>query len=144
MTSRGPEIDFCDQYAKATNASDMSFFERAYAPVFMFAGPQNVQAVRREDFLKVLPRRRALVTSAGLVETSILTIECESLNGGYSLVHTNWQLRFEKASATPVVVDAATTYILRTTSALPEIVFQLDHSDLAAILRERKLLPENS
>ena len=59
--------DFFDAYAKATASLDLAFLESAYGDPFMFAYPGGVQAVKRDDFLKVVPKRGAFFRAAGLV-----------------------------------------------------------------------------
>jgi hypothetical protein len=52
---------FFEAYARATASVDPGFLGSAYAEQFMFASPSGVQAVRREDLLKVVPKRKATI-----------------------------------------------------------------------------------
>ena len=51
-----------------------------YADVFMFGGPEGVQCVKKEDFLKVLPRRKEFFRSLGLVCSNIHSLEGSTLD----------------------------------------------------------------
>lgn len=46
---------FFEDYEKGGQTLDLELPARQYGDSFMFAGPQGVQAVKKEDFLKVLP-----------------------------------------------------------------------------------------
>lgn len=133
--------EFFDAYARAADAVDLAFFESAYAETFMFAGPAGVQAVKRDDFLKVLPKRKAFFTSIGLTGTHLHGLEETTLDELHVMVRVQWVLRFEKAPNPPIVDHSAATYILRRHDASARIVFQIDHQDLTRRARELGLIP---
>ena len=58
--------DFFEAYARAADSVDLAFLESAYAETFMFAGPAGVQTVKRDEFLKILPKRKAFFAAIGL------------------------------------------------------------------------------
>ncbi len=135
--------EFFTMYAKATNSLDLLFFASAYAETFMFAGPGGVQAVRREDFLKVVPRRKALFEAVGLVASLVSDLQETTLDDRHILVRTRWSLRFEKEGMEPIADDTAATYILRRHEGSLQIVFQIDHQDLTKRAQELGLLPRH-
>src|SRR6185295_13018636 len=95
--------EFFDAYARAADSVDLTFFESAYAETFMFAGPAGVQAVKRDDFLKVLPRRKAFFASIGLTGTQVSRLDETMLDELHTMVRVQWALRFEKAPRPPIV-----------------------------------------
>lgn len=49
---------FFEDYETGGSALDLELLAAQYGDPFMFAGPQGVQAVKMEDFLKALPNGR--------------------------------------------------------------------------------------
>ena len=133
--------EFFDAYARAADSVDLAFFESAYAETFMFAGPAGVQAVKRDDFLKVLPRRKAFFASIGLTGTQVSRLEETTLDELHTMVRVQWALRFEKAPRPPIVDQSSATYVLRRNEPSAQIVFQIDHQDLARRAQELGLIP---
>jgi hypothetical protein len=136
--------EFFDEYARATDSSDLAFFESAYGDTFMFAGPTGAQAVSRADFLKVLPKRQGFFKTVGLVSSTIHSLEETRLDDHYLMVEACWSMRFKKDREHSVVDRNSATYILRRHEGFLQIVFQLDHQDLAARAQDRGLLPPTS
>lgn len=143
MTEASGSIEeFFAAYEKATAPLDLAFLGAAYADTFMFAGPGGVQAVKRDDFLKVIPKRSAFFKAAGLSATELRKLEETGLDGQHTMVRTSWSMRFEKNAGGPVTIETAATYVLRR-GASWQIVFQLDHQDLTKRARELGLLPSS-
>ena len=130
-----------EEYARATASADPAFFATAYAESFMFAGPAAVQAVKRDDFLKVIPKRRAFFATVGLAATEVSSIDERPLDEHHLLVRVGWTFRFDRDPARPIVEEGAATYILRRQDSRVQIVFQLDHQDLTRRVQELGLLP---
>jgi hypothetical protein len=137
----GAVRELFDAYARATNSADPAFFATAYGETFMFAGPTTVQAVKRDDFLKVIPTRRAFFDAVGLAATEVTGIDERPLDERHLLVRVRWTFRFEKSPARPIVEEGAATYVLRRQDGGLRIVFQLDHQDLTRRVQELGLLP---
>src|SRR5438445_12853869 len=133
--------EFFDAYAKATGSLDLAFLGTAYGDTFMFASPSGIQAVKRDDFLKVVPKRGAFFRAAGLVASEVRRLEETRLDETHTMVQTRWTLRFEKEPGRPIIDEIAATYILRRQETSLQIVFQLDHQDLTKRLEELGLLP---
>ena len=133
--------EFFDAFAKATASLDLAFFGTAYGDTFLFAGPGGVQAVKRDDFLKIVPKRGAFFKAAGLVVSEVRSLEEMRLDEKHTMVQAQWRLRFEKESGRPTVADIAATYVLRRQEHSLQVVFQLDHQDLTKRLEELGLLP---
>jgi hypothetical protein len=133
--------EFFSDYAKATASLDPAFLGPAYGEIFMFAGPSTVQAVKRDDFLKVVPKRAAFFKAAGLVASEVRTLEETRLDDQHTMVKVYWTLRFEKDPGRPIQDESVATYILRREGDSWQIVFQLDHQDLARRVQDLGLLP---
>ena len=137
MTASSESVrDFFDAYARATASLDPAFLERAYADGFVFAGPAGSLVVRRDDFLKIVPKRRVFFDAAGWKSTELGSIDETMLDEHYVQVKAHWTFRFEKEAGRPIVEPAAATYILRRDTGGLRIVFQLDHQDLTRRLQQ--------
>jgi hypothetical protein len=128
--------EFFDGYASATGSLDVAWLGSAYGETFMFASPGGVQAVKRDDFLKVLPKRGAFFRAAGLVASEVTKLEETRLDDLHTMVKAYWSLRFAKDPGRPIVDEIAATYVLRRHEASWQIVFQLDHQDLTKRVQE--------
>ena len=123
--------EFFEAYEKATQSLDSAFLGSAYAETFMFAGPGGVQAVKRDDFLKVIPKRKAFFQSVGLISSQVQRLDETHLDEQHAMVAAHWSVRFEKEPGRPITDEIAATYPLRREADSLQIVFQLDHQDLA-------------
>lgn len=99
------------------------------------SGGQGVQSVKKEDFLKVIPRRKAWFSSMGMVSSQLGRLEHTSLDARYSLVKTDWKIAVEK-SGHKQQVETWATYVLEQKDGSLQIFFQIDHQDLAARVKE--------
>jgi hypothetical protein len=103
---------------------------------FMFGNPQGVQAVKKEEFIKVLPRRKDYMKTAGLISSRVDSAEASTLDSKYILVRTVWNMRFRTNNGNEVACKTSATYILSSSVDSFEIVFQLDHQDLMKIVQD--------
>jgi hypothetical protein len=46
----------------------------------MFGNPQGVQAVKKDDFVKVLPRRKEFMKTAGLLSSRVDSVQASKLD----------------------------------------------------------------
>ena len=127
---------FFKTYEQAISRSDIVTIATQYADAFMFGGPQGVQSVKRADFLKVVPRRKEYFASMGLVESKVISIDATSLDPKYVLVKTAWNMTFEKPTGRKEEIETRATYILEREGNKLIIVFQMDHQDLTARVKE--------
>src|SRR5579859_3875528 len=77
--------EFFIEYERANSSSDVAAIGGLYADTFMFGGPKGVQAVKKEDFLKVVPKMKAYFSSMGLSETQLQTVDTIPLDSKYLL-----------------------------------------------------------
>jgi hypothetical protein len=122
--------EFFDTYERANAEFEVQRIAALYADVFMFGDPQGVRSIKKEDFVRVLPRRKEFFKSVGLVSSKIESLEASKLDSKYVLVKAVWQMRFERGTREPVDSQTFTTYILSATGDTFQIVFQVDHQDL--------------
>jgi len=127
--------EFFLKYEKANSSSDVCEIGGLYANTFMFGGPNGVQAVKKEDFLKVVPKMKVHFFSMGLSETQLQTVEASPLDSKYLLARVAWRMKVRNSSGSKHV-DASATYVLvRGREDTLSIVFQIDHQDLASVIK---------
>lgn len=127
--------DFFRRYEQSNHDFDVPLIATLYADTFMFGNPQGVQAVTKDNFVKVLPRRKDFMKAAGLVSSRVDSVEASALDSKYTLVRTVWNMSF-KANGVDVTRKTSATYVLSASGSSFEIVFQLDHQDLMKIVQE--------
>ena len=127
--------DFFRRYEQANHDFDLPLIATLYADTFMFGNPQGVQAIKKDDFVKVLPRRKDFMKAAGLLSSRVDSVETSALDSKYILVKTVWNLSF-RATGGDVTRKTSATYILSASGDSFEIVFQLDHQDLMKTVQE--------
>jgi len=128
---------FFHEYEAANSSLDVTRIGNLYAELFLFGGPNGVQAVKKEDFLKVVPKMKAHFGSLGLKRTRLSSVEGTEITSRYLLAKVKWTMTIEN-SGSENDVEAAATYVLecRGADAL-RIVFQIDHQDLASVIASR-------
>jgi hypothetical protein len=122
--------EFFGRYEKANAAFEVGQIVPLYADVFMFANPQGAQAITKEDFVRVLPRRKEFFRSMGLVSSTVESVEASNLDSRYVLAKVTWNMRFECGNGESIENQNSATYVLADTGGAFQIVFQLDHQDL--------------
>jgi hypothetical protein len=128
--------EFFRRYEQANNDFDVQLIAKLYADTFMFGNPQGIQAVKKEEFIKVLPRRKDFMKTAGLVSSRVDSAEPSTLDSKYILVRTVWNMRFRTNNGDEVARKTSATYILSNSGDSFEIVFQIDHQDLMKIVQD--------
>jgi hypothetical protein len=132
---------FFENYEQGSNASEPELIASQYSDSFMFAGPQGVQAVKKDDFLKVLPKQAGFFKTVGWTSSKIQSLEETRLDDHYVLVKVSWAMEFEKERTQSMVAEISASYILYQQEELVRIVFQLDHQDLMKRVQDLGLLP---
>lgn len=130
---------FFDEYERANAAADLTAIGTLYADTFMFAGINGVKAVRREDFLKVVPRMKAHFASMGLSKTELQTLEAGTIDAKYLIAKAGWKMTVLDSKGDGKQVDNYATYILeRKEDGTLSVVFQIDHQDLATVIKNQQ------
>jgi hypothetical protein len=128
--------DFLARYERANSSSDVGVISALYAEIFMFAGPNGIRVINRADFLKLVPQRKAHFLSMGLSETTLASVDVHPLDSKYLQAKVTWRLTLRDRSGTRNL-DAFATYVLIGVDGEElSIVFQLDHQDLATVIKE--------
>jgi hypothetical protein len=124
--------EFFTRYEEANSSPNALAIGIFYAETFMFAGPNGAQTVRRDDFLRVIPRMKAYYASIGLSESKLHSIDSRPLDARYLLASVVWRI----ASSGNSHIDASSTYTLLCGDDDEfSIVFQIDHQDLASLIK---------
>lgn len=130
---------FFNEYERANAASDLTAIGMLYADTFMFAGANGVKAVRKEDFLKVVPRMKAHFASMGLSKTELQTVEASTIDAKYLIAKAGWKMTVLDSKGDGKQVDNYATYILeRKEDGTLSVVFQIDHQDLATVIKNQQ------
>ena len=132
---------FFEDFESGSNAPDPELFAVKYSDSFMLASPQGIQALKRDDFLKVLTKGQRFFKTVGLTSSKIQSLEEARLDDNYVMVKAYWSMRFEKDPTQSIVDEISTTYVLYQQEHSLQIVFQLDHQDLMKRVQDLGLLP---
>lgn len=135
--------EFFEDYERSIGASQPELLESQYGNAFMFAGPQGVQAIKRDDFLTTLPKRAGFFKTIGLTSSKLKALEETRLDDHYLMVKTYWEMHFESGAGQSTIDEISATYLLYQQADGLRIVFQLDHQDLLKRVEELGLLPGN-
>src|SRR5262249_36346713 len=126
--------EFFRRYEQANKDFDVHVIADLYADTFMFGNQQGVQAIKKEVFVNVLPRRKDFMKTAGLLSSRVESVESSALDSKYTLVKTVWNMSFQVNDEGEVTRKTLATYLLSAVGNSFEIVFQLDHQDLMKIV----------
>ena len=130
---------FFETYAKANSTLDVAAIGDLYAETFFFAIRNAAKPVRREDFLKVVPRMKEHFASLGLTGTRLSSVETTDLGSGYALAKVRWAMTVRTGSELVKTFDVFATYLVqRDDRDKLSILFQLDHQDLAAMVKQER------
>jgi hypothetical protein len=121
---------FFATFEKSISESDVTTVGTLYADVFMFGGPRGVQTVKKDDFLKLLPKRKEYFASMGLGKSTVASIDEIPLDAKYTMARVVWRMTLKISSEVSKQFETKATYILEIKDDTPVIVMQLDHQDL--------------
>jgi ketosteroid isomerase-like protein len=126
------------EFEGANASSDVTGIGDLYAQTFMFAGPNGVKVVKKEDFLKVVPKMKVHFASLGLAQTQIQTVEVSTITSKYLLVNTAWKMTVRNSGGSKQVDTFATYIVEQEAEDSFRIVFQIDHQDLASVIQRHQ------
>jgi hypothetical protein len=127
---------FFEIYEKSISEAAVSTVGALYSDVFMFGGPRGAQSVKKDDFLKLLPGRKAHFKSIGLEKSTVASIDETSLDAKYILAKVVWKMSLKNSTAPARRFETQTTYILEIKNETPIVIMQLDHQDLGERINE--------
>src|SRR6185437_15198023 len=128
--------DFFSGYEAANAKFDVERIAACYGDVFMFGGPDGVQSIKKQDFLRALPRRKEFFRSVGLVSSKLESFTTSILDSKYLLVKAVWNMRFERSGSEAIQSQNSASYVLFSRDDRYEIVCQIDHQDLRSRVQE--------
>jgi ketosteroid isomerase-like protein len=131
--------EFFKAYETANSSSDTSAMGDFYAGTFMFGAANGVQAVAREDFLRVVPRMKAHLSSMGLFQTQFRNVEVNPINSKYLLANVDWRMQIRTASASKYIDVCATYVLMRGQDDALSIVLQIDHHELVTLIKDQQI-----
>ena len=118
-------------YEQANNDFDIELISKLYADTFMFANLQGVQAVKKEDFVKILPRRKDSMKAAGLLSLRVSILWKRTVvDSKYVLAKTVWNMRVRANNGDEKACKTSATYIFSTIGDWFEIIFQSNTTEL--------------
>src|SRR5262245_2977011 len=123
-------VTFLHEYERRVSDDDVTRVAELYAESFLFSGPQSASAVRRDDFVKVLPKRRAVFRSIGLTRMSLDGTSEMTVDERHVLARVEWRAEIEREGTRTSIGGLAATYLLRRHEQSFQIVAQVDHDDL--------------
>src|ERR1051325_4840547 len=103
---------FFEQFESHVAGTDPVAMAAQYGESFIFAGPQGTQAVRRDDLVKVLPKRQGYFKSLGLRSSRVVALEEARVDDRCVLVKAQWRMQFGPDEAV-VDLDVSSTYLLQ-------------------------------
>jgi len=130
---------FFETYEKSISEAAVSTVAELYSDVFMFGGPRGAQSVKKDDFLKLLPGRKAYFKSLGLEQSTVASIDEVSLDAKYILAKVVWKMSLRNSPETLRKFETRTTYILEIKNGPLVIIMQLDHQDLGEKVNEMRV-----
>jgi hypothetical protein len=130
---------FFEIYEESISEAAVSTVGTLYSDVFMFGGPGGSQSVKKEDFLKLLPGRKAYFKSLGLEKSTVASIDEISLDAKYILAKVVWKMSLKNSTEASRQFETHTTYILEIKNETPAIIMQLDHQDLGERVNEMRV-----
>src|SRR5258708_11290641 len=117
--------EFFDRYERANTEFNVERIAALYADVFMFGDPRGIQSIKKEDFVRVLPRRKEFFKSVGLVSSKLDSLQATQLDSKYVLAKVVWRMRFESSTREPLESLNSTTYILSAVGDSFQVVSRL-------------------
>lgn len=137
-----PAIEqFFRSFETSASSNDTAAQVAHFADVFMAASPQGAQAVRVEDFARMLPRKKQLIDGLGCRSTTLTSLEEMRLDARYVMANTRWRMSFVGDHGDPQDVEVASVYIVDTGADPFKIVFYLASQDLMQVLKDREIVP---
>jgi len=134
---------FFDRFQALSAASDVEALAAMYAESVTIAGATGALVVKSADLRRAIPKRKALLESAGCTDTALVAFEETVLGDRYSLVRAQFRWLFEDSGQRDAITLPA-SFVVDRGGGSPQIVFYLNERDVFSVLRERGVLPAAS
>src|SRR5580692_4201926 len=93
-------MNFFAIYEKSISEAAVSTVAALYSDVFMFGGPRGARTVKKDDFLKLLPGRKAHFQSIGLENSTVASIDEIPLDVKYILARVVCKMTLKNSAET--------------------------------------------
>lgn len=133
---------FFRDFETHSNSSDVAASVAQFADVFMAANPGGAQAVRANDFARVLPKRKQFFDSLGCRSTALTSLREIPLNERFTMAETQWSMTFACNDGEQRVALADSIFILDTGVDPFRIVFYLSKQDHMEMLGQHGILKD--
>ena len=130
FTTDGGVTAFFKAFEEALKSKDPDPMTAIYHTSFLFGGPKGAQAVKLEDFLKVIPHRAEFARKIGLTQTRLVSAQAAPLDAVYVLATTVWEMTVERPGTERHLESTKASYIMLKQDNSYRIVVQIDHQDL--------------
>jgi hypothetical protein len=131
---------FFERLETVGNELDIQGIGELYADTFMFADPTGTRSINKEDFLKVLPKRKDFFEKVGLKYTKYESLDEKVIDEHYYMVEAHIVMHFEKDPHNPIDDKDSSTFILHKENESLKIVFHLEHRELMKKIQEIGLI----
>lgn len=132
---------FFERFERLNASPAVEALAQLYAPTLLVAGPGGAQLLASSDLLRAIAKRKAVFDAAGHRQTKLVGCHEHPVTPRFSLVRTDWEWLFESPSKERVTVTLSSTFVVDRYASTPQILVYIPHDDIAAILRQRGLLP---
>jgi|SRR5579883_1500081 len=129
---------FFQEFQQASKDFDAERSGRQFAETFLHSDPETVRIVKREDFIKALPLRKAFFSKLGLQQTT-MQITQEVDMGVHILVRASVGMTFEKDD-TPICMHQTASYILKEDGEGYVVIAYINDQLLQTLLAEHGLV----
>jgi len=123
-----------DELGKDSDPTDTSTVDASYHSSFLFCDPENVNSIKKEDFLRIMPMMTRQFTEMGFKSKKVKDLHIHKLDPQYFQVRVEWEMLFERKGKTDIFDNIRVTYLLRKEDELFRIIMQMDHQNLNEIV----------
>ncbi len=138
--SRSAVESFLQRFSANSNSKNLDTEVSHFADLFLAAGPLGGAPIRVEDFSKALPKRRRQLEEAGLVKTTLASLDVTASTERHVVVNSTWAMSFETKREGSVTIPVSSTFMIDMAGEDPKILVYLAHQDIMQILRDQGML----
>jgi len=123
-----------DELGRDSDPGDTSIVDASYYSSFLFCDPENVNPIKKEDFLKFMPMMTRQFAEMGFKSKKVKDLYIQKLDKRYFQVRVEWEMLFERDGRTDVFDNIRVTYLLKKEEDSFKIIMQMDHQNLREIV----------
>ena len=132
---------FFEDYAEGFNQAlagrpDMAAMTRRFAPVFIGAGPNGVEAARNDsDFPETLEKGYDFYRTIGAKRMTARGVEVTDIDRLHALATVHWEAEYEPRPGRPEAIGFDMHYLMQALGGAPRIVAYIGGDDRELLLR---------